>query len=188
MDPELPKKQRLFIALYPEVSVRKQLHRLTKDLVIATGGRPVPSSNLHLTLRFLGALDESEQACVIKNLDLIQGQGFMLQFVAIEHRKRQQMLWAVAADLPDALSRLVGEIERSSIDCGLSASDHAFRPHVTLARKVRKKVQPQAIEVLETRIEEFCLVRSETLPEGSQYTKLKSWSLDIEDCKKNGPT
>jgi len=187
MEPEHPKKQRLFIALYPEVSVRKQLHRLTKDLVKAAGGRSVPTSNLHLTLRFLGALDESEQACVIENLDRIQGQAFTLQFVAIEHRKRQQMLWAVAADVPEALSRLVGQIERSSIDCGLSANDHAFWPHVTLARKVHKKVLPQVIDIPETRIDEFYLVRSETLPEGSQYTKLRSWSLDSEGSKKNGP-
>jgi len=187
MEPEHPKKQRLFIALYPEVSVQTQLHRLTKDLVMTAGGRFVPTSNLHLTLRFLGALDESEQACVTANLDRIQGQAFMLQFVAIEHRKRQQMLWAIAADVPEALSRLVGEIERSSIDCGLSANDHAFSPHVTLARKVHKKVQPQAIGILETRIDEFYLVRSETLPDGSQYTKLKSWSLDTGDSKNNGP-
>lgn len=183
MDPEHPKKQRLFIALYPDVSVRKQLHRLTKDLVIATGGRPVPASNLHLTLRFLGALDETEQACIVEKLDHIQGQSFILRFVAIEQRKRQQMLWAIVADVPGDLSRLAEEIERSSIECGLSASDHAFKPHMTLARKVRKTVKPQEIEILETRIEEFCLVRSETLPEGSQYTKLQSWSLGPGNAK-----
>ena len=183
MEPEHPKKQRLFIAVYPETSVRKQLYRLTKGLVTATGGRAVPESNLHLTLRFLGALDETEQACVIEKLDDIKGQSFTLRFVAIEHRKRQQMLWAVTADVPEALSRLVGELERSSIDCGLPASDHAFKPHMTLARKVRKTVKPQEVDILETRIEKFFLVRSETLPEGSQYTKLRSWALDLDNGK-----
>ena len=183
MEPEHPKKQRLFIALYPETSVRKQLHRLTKDLVTATGGRAVPESNLHLTLRFLGALDESEQACIVEKLDRIQGQSFTLRFTAVEYRKRQQMLWAVVADTPGALSGLAEEIERSSIECGFPANDHAFRPHLTLARKVRKTVKPQEIEMMETRIEEFFLVRSETLPQGSQYTKLKSWVLDRNDNK-----
>ena len=180
MQPEHPKRQRLFIALYPEASVRKQLHRYAKDLVATAGGRAIPASNLHLTLRFLGSLDESGQACIKERLDRIQGQSFTLKFAAIEHRKRQQMLWAVVAYFPEALSRLVEEIEQSSIDCGLSANDHAFRPHATLARKVRKTVKPQEIEILETRIDDFHLVRSDTLPEGSQYTKLASWPLKAE--------
>ena len=183
MEPEHPKKQRLFIALYPEASVRKQLHRLTKDLVTATGGRAVPESNLHLTLRFLGASDESEQACIVEKLDRIQGQSFTLRFAGVEHRKRQQMMWAMVADTPKALSVLAEEIERSSIECGFPASDHAFKPHMTLARKVRKTVRLQEIEMPETRIEEFCLVRSETLPQGSQYTILKTWALDPNDGK-----
>jgi len=183
MEPEHPKKQRLFIALYPEVSVRKQLHRLTRDLVMVAGGRPVPAPNLHLTLRFLGALDKTEQACVKEKLDRIQGERFSLRFAAIEYRKRQQMLWAVTADVPLALSRLVGGIERSLIECGLPPSDHTFRPHVTLARKVHKKVAELAIDVMETRIDEFHLVRSQTLPEGSQYTILNSWSLDLDDSE-----
>jgi 2'-5' RNA ligase len=183
MEPEHPKKQRLFIALYPETSVRKQLYRLTKNLVTATGGRAVPESNLHLTLRFLGALDESEQACIVEKLDRIQGQSFTLRFATVEYRRPQQMLWAVVADTPGALSGLAEEIERSSIECGFPANDHTFRPHMTLARKVRKTVKPQEIETMETRIEEFFLVRSETLPQGSQYTKLKSWALDLNDGK-----
>jgi 2'-5' RNA ligase len=177
MEPEHPKKQRLFIALYPQTSVCKQLYRLTKDLVTATGGRAVPEPNLHLTLRFLGALDKSEQACIVEKLDRIQGQSFTLRFAAVEHRKRQQMLWAIVADTPRALSGLAEEIERSSIECGFPASDHAFKPHMTLARKVRKTVRQQEIGSLETRIDEFCLVRSETLPQGSQYTILKTWAL-----------
>lgn len=183
MNPELPETQRLFIALYPDDAVRARLHRLALDLVRNSGARVVPRANLHLTLRFLGSVDAATQACLQQKLEQIRGQGFKLQFDTIEYRKRQQMLWANVTSVPDALTELVAAVEQSAVDCGLGSSDHPFRPHLTLARKVRKARIPEQIEIPETRIEEFCLVHSVTLPEGSQYTRLEHWPLNTDNAK-----
>ncbi|MGW8248372.1 MAG: RNA 2',3'-cyclic phosphodiesterase [Acidiferrobacterales bacterium] len=183
MDPDLSKRQRLFIALYPNTAARDALYQLARDLVKESGGRVVPATNLHVTLKFLGPVDQSTQACLQQKLDRVRAQRFMLRFGGIEYRKRQQMLWAVLADLPDALLELGEMVERSAIDCGLPPNNHTFSPHMTLARKVHKKMRLPDIEVPETQIEEFNLVRSETLPEGSQYTKLKSWRLNTDNIK-----
>jgi 2'-5' RNA ligase len=182
MDPDLPKRQRLFLALYPDAEVRNNLHQLASQLLKGTNARVMPESKLHITLKFLGSVDESRLSCLIQNLDRIRGKQFVLRFEGIEYRKRQQMLWAVA-DLPDALVELGELVEQSAIDCGLPPNNHTFSPHITLARKVRKKMRLPDIEVPETRIEEFNLVRSETLAEGSQYTKLKSWPLRSTDTE-----
>jgi len=183
MDPDHPETQRLFVALYPEDAVRARLHRLALDLVQNSSARVVPQANLHLTLRFVGSVDSVTQNCLQQGLEKIRGQGFKLKFGAVEYRKRQQMLWAVVANVPEALTELAVAVEQSSVDCGLVANDRAFRPHLTLARKVRNARVPKETETVEARIEEFCLVRSETLPEGSHYTKLKCWRLDSEKVK-----
>jgi 2'-5' RNA ligase len=183
MDPDLPKRQRLFIALYPDTAARDAMHQLARNLVKESGGRVVPAANLHVTLKFLGPVDPSTQACLQQQLDHVRAQHFKLRFSRIEYRKRQQMLWAAPADLPDAVVELAEMVERSAIDCGLPPNNHTFSPHITLARKVHKKIRLPDIEVPEAQIEEFSLVRSETLPEGSQYTKLKSWRLNIDSTK-----
>jgi len=178
MATDIPERQRLFIALYPDDSARHRLHQLALELAQQPGARVVPQANLHLTLRFLGTVEASTRACLQQELERIRGQRFKLRFEYLEFRKRQQMLWASVPNIPDGLIELVERVEQSSISCGLAASDHAFRPHVTLARKVHRAIVPRRIEELETWIEEFYLVRSETLPEGSRYTRLKGWSLN----------
>ena len=178
-----PERQRLFIALYPDNLVRERLHRLALELVKNSGARVVPQENLHLTLKFLGSVDVTTRACLQQKLERIRGQRFTLQIENIEYRKRQQMLWVVAGTLPDALTSLVAEVEHSSIDCGLAASDHVFRPHITLARKVRGDISPRQIEMIESRIEEYFLVRSETRPGGSRYTRLQGWRLNSVDAE-----
>jgi len=180
---ETPERQRLFIALYPDDLVRDRLHRIALDLVKNSAARVVPQENLHLTLKFLGSVDATTRACLQRKLERIRGQRFTLRIENVEYRKRQQMLWAVAGTIPDALTRLVTEVEHSSIDCGLAASDHVFRPHLTLARNVHGDIAPRQIGMIEARVEEYFLVSSETRPGGSRYTRLQGWQLNTGDTE-----
>jgi len=170
-------RQRLFVAVYPDEAVRDSLHRLAIKLTHGSGARVVPQSSLHITMKFLGSVDGPTQTCLQQKLDQIRGWRFELQFERVVYRKRQQMLWAVLTAVPPELNQLFGALAQSASECGIPLNGHTFLPHVTLARKVRKVDLPLEFKIPETHIDEFVLVRSETRPEGSRYTKLKCWPL-----------
>ena len=49
---------RYFFALWPEAGAASELARVAVALAGLVGGRPVPLERIHLTLAFLGALDD----------------------------------------------------------------------------------------------------------------------------------
>ena len=54
--------RRLFVALWPDAKVRHELTMLqARPEIRAAGGRTVPAKNIHMTLRFLGDVDASQQ-------------------------------------------------------------------------------------------------------------------------------
>lgn len=61
---ELAKRvtRRVFFSLWPEDALRGEILRGIGDFVSASGGRAVPAANLHVTLLFLGSVEESRIA------------------------------------------------------------------------------------------------------------------------------
>ena len=57
--------RRLFVALWPDAKVRHELTMLqARPEIRAAGGRTVPAKNIHMTLRFLGDVDASQQGAL----------------------------------------------------------------------------------------------------------------------------
>ncbi len=54
--------RRLFVALWPDATVRRELTMLqARPEIRAAGGRTVPAKNIHMTFRFLGDVEASQQ-------------------------------------------------------------------------------------------------------------------------------
>jgi len=51
--------RRLFFAFWPDEATREAMHHSARKAVRGSGGRPVPASNLHVTVAFLGSVAES---------------------------------------------------------------------------------------------------------------------------------
>jgi len=174
----MTQSQRLFVALFPDDSTRQRLFRLASDLVVTTSGRAVPQLSLHLTLRFLGQVNMEVVQCLEEQLGGVRATAFRLQISRLETRTRQGMIWAMPEECPEPLMALVAEIDQCSSACGVSARDHEFLPHITLARNIKRAAELQQIEPIEIVADNFQLAVSETLPEGSRYRQLHRWSLD----------
>lgn len=96
------------------------------------------------------------------------GPAFELQLDAVEHRRRDGMLWARATQSPATLDTLVRKLRASLGELGFATEDRAFLPHVTLLRDARKPVQSHALQV-HWRVSELTLVRSHLDGRGARY-------------------
>ena len=124
---------RLFVALSLPEPVQQRLSGLANGL---PGARWVKPENLHLTLRFLGEVDNLAAADVDDALAMIRSPGFDLGLNGIGHfgeGRKLRALW-VGVDASDELMRLQEKIEQALIRLGLPPEPRKFKPHITLAR------------------------------------------------------
>lgn len=170
--------QRLFFALWPNAKLQAALHVAGQSLQKAFGGRAVQTENIHMTLAFLGSVPAEQ----IEQLHSIGGgivaNRFELKLTELGCWKRSAVAWIAPESVPGALESLVTGLRNRLLTAGFRVDDKPFAPHITLLRKA--KCRPQADlrqPSLEWRIDRFVLMRSDTLPDGPQYSQLGIWPL-----------
>ena len=173
-------RQRLFFALWPNEELRNQLHVLGQRSVPGSG-RLVKRENLHITLNFLGSTDNVRRACAEKVAANIPTPPFRLELDKVGYWPRARVLWAGASREPDALLSLVKQLSGGLEGCGFPLEGRPYRTHVTLARKVARRVQPSSPSPIVGVAKDFHLVESRTNPEGVQYRIVASWPLRESD-------
>lgn len=131
---------RLFVAVALPDEVR---HALAAHLAAALGerplpGRPVAPRNWHLTLRFLGKVDETGYDLLLRGLDRAElGPAFRLAFGglgAFPRPRRATVLWLGIDEGAEELTRLAVTVETAAGDAGFLPEERPFHPHLTLSR------------------------------------------------------
>ena len=162
---------RLFFALWPDdasrAAVAAVMEHLPRDC-----GRFVLPRNFHITLVFLGAVTEEQAQCILDGARHIDVTPVTLTLDTLGWWPRPQVIWLAAQNVPDPLSTLAGKLSSLAGQCGIMTNDRPFYPHATLARKVKKRVVLPEIVPVTWQIRDYCLVRSETRPEGASYEVL----------------
>ena len=131
---------RLFIAIRPPAPVREKLLDTMEAL---EGARWVDEDNLHVTLRFIGAVERPVANELAEALQQVDSPRFDLRVCGVGafDRTRNHSSWphAVWARVPasDGLARLRGKVERACEVSGLGRETRRFTPHITLARTDR---------------------------------------------------
>lgn len=100
------------------------------------GARWVPPENMHLTLRFIGEVDEPTAADLDAALAGLRAPPFDLTIAGaggFSRGKYPAMLWA-GVDANAALLHLQDRVESVLVRAGCAADGRKFTPHVTLAR------------------------------------------------------
>jgi 2'-5' RNA ligase len=124
---------RLFVAVDLPVAERLRLAALQTTM---TGARWIPTSDLHLTLRFLGAVPSNALPALEAALARVSGPAFSLAlsgvgvFPSPATRRAAHVLWAGIAPAP-ALVALKAAIDGA---LGPDTEGRPYTPHVTLAR------------------------------------------------------
>lgn len=124
---------RLFVAIDLPADVKIELAAFCFGL---PGARWVAADQLHLTLRFIGAVDGALFADIREGLATIEAAPFSFQLQGAGHfppRGRPRVLWlGVQAD--ERLLHLRNKVNAVLRRLGLEAEKRKFAPHITVAR------------------------------------------------------
>lgn len=167
---------RLFFALWPDDKTRERMFAICRALP-DDYGRRVVRQNLHLTLAFLGGVDEETKRKLLSGAASIHSEGFSLAMTHLGWFKRAQVLWLAPDSVPDALLKLVAAINSVVSQYHLKVDKRPYAPHLTLVRKAQRAVRELSFEPIYWNINHFCLVESDTRPEGAEYKIIGSWPL-----------
>lgn len=164
--------KRLFFALWPDQSIRRQCQQLSENL--GGFGKSVAANNLHVTLVFLGSVDDEQQRAMMCQAKQLEIKPFCIYFNRISYWKKPAVL-CLRSGKPDAvLLNLVDKLVVIAKQNRIAVDERSYIPHVTLLRKA--KVLPQVdFEPIIWQASSFCLVESCSTPTGVEYRIIERW-------------
>lgn len=174
---------RAFIAIDLDPEIKDRLQALVRDLERTRADvRWVGAGGMHLTLKFLGDIDDSQALRVREVLAEVASRHhpFPLRLEgtgAFPGDRSPRVLWVGCAAGPE-LPALQDELERALETEGFEREARAFKPHLTLGRvKGQGRVDQAMAELAKRREEPFggmtagkiALFESVLRPQGADY-------------------
>jgi 2'-5' RNA ligase len=166
---------RLFFALWPDAAAASRLAEAAGELAILTGGKPVPQAKIHLTLAFLGDLNESRLDAALQCAEGLDHAGLEVVLDQWGAFRGARVAWAGCRKPSKALMDLQADLADRLRTAGFVLEERAYTPHVTLARKVTRPIGRRDAEPVRWQATEVALVQSQ-LGKGA-YSTLAQWSL-----------
>jgi 2'-5' RNA ligase len=165
---------RLFFALWPDEEVRARLARWSRELRAFCGGRRVPTQRLHMTLAFLGSVEEERVGEVERAAGQVAPRTISLALDQAGYWKHNRIVWAGASAPSPELEALVLEVRDALGRSRIGFDPKPFAAHVTLLRDARAPQAMPELEPITWEVEGFALLRSQQ-PGGGGYEMLSSW-------------
>ncbi|MEM7430096.1 MAG: RNA 2',3'-cyclic phosphodiesterase [Pseudomonadota bacterium] len=151
------------------------------------GARWIDQESYHLTLRFVGDIENDTAAELVDALGSVTGPRFEMELRGSGHfgNLKPRAVWA-AVSAPPELTELQTRQERLCQRLGLAPEPRKFTPHVTLAR-LKGRVSPLEVEDFEARhsgfrsppfeVREFVLYSSRPSKGGGPYVVEETYPL-----------
>lgn len=187
LSPGNDSKKRLFIAIPLVPETNKALTAYCRKIAEQHPGlnpRFTPASKRHLTLSFLGALEQIQIDAAISVVRTFEHPGIRLQLSRIARFPDQQsrIITALPDDSVD-LASLHSRLQESLEGNGFPALSRPFRPHISLTRiKSTKDDLPiQISPPIAMPVAEIILYESQLTDTGSCYIPMEHCRLTATD-------
>ena len=164
---------RLFFALWPDDQTRQELTGLNCSIE-AKGFRPIQLHNIHVTLVFLGQVDEAFELLLKQSVSEMSTSPFVLTFDQLSYWSRPKVLCLTCSQRVGEVEVLVAALNREVEHCGLQTDTRPYQPHITLARHA-KYLPEMHFKPIVWRADSFCLVESCSEPGGVNYKVRQQW-------------
>lgn len=175
---------RLFVAIRPPAPVRAQLLGLRGGVA---GARWQDDDQIHLTLRFIGAVERPLAEEIALALARVRQPPFEIALAGLDsfaRKGRIDSLWAGVTPRAE-LAELHQRVDQGLVRLGLAPDGRAYHPHITLARFGR--VGNGVIDNFVTAhggltsapfaVTHFVLVESTLGGEGARYAIVERYAL-----------
>ncbi len=174
---------RLFIAIELPEEVKSYLKDLQKQ-ILNDKAKLTLANDFHLTLKFLGEVEEQDVDVIKSKLKEIMFEPFAAKLLTIgvfPSEKSIRVVW-VGLEPKDLITDLQKKID-SSLQSKFE-KDSRFHPHLTLARvkflkdskSYSARLKSINVEPKEFTVSNFKLIRSTLTPKGSVYEVLAEFS------------
>ena len=177
-------KQRLFVSINLSDEVKDYLFDLQKELNLDSKIKWGAKKNLHITLKFLGYIEEENIDKIITILSKVEFNcfEFKLKSLGVFDKSRPRVLYVDIEPSEDVIN-LQSKIE--NILSKLFLVDRRFSAHITLGRiKLLKdkisflgKLEGFKVKAVKESIRAFYLMRSELRKDGPIYNLVKEFRL-----------
>jgi 2'-5' RNA ligase len=180
---ELPERAKSVLA-----ELQREFEKCGADI------RWVRTENIHLTLKFLGDIEENAVAAVTEKI-----KGTCNKYMAFSlnisgagvfpNARSPRVLW-VGLNSSETMTGLQGEIDNEMASLGFERENRRFVPHLTLGRFKSSRGRGKLLEKVEAYKEsEFGLIdvnsvslmRSDLGPAGAKHTRIADFKLQITD-------
>lgn len=181
---------RTFIAVEISEEARGAVARLQEQLKEAGADvNWVEPENLHLTLKFLGEIEEARVPLLTEALSSsLQTPLFTFSLEGVGAFPRPQhpkVFWVGINEGKGPLLELARELESACNRCGFPPEERPFSPHLTIGRvhspqglnRLTQKLQAAEFRGGSTEAKEIILFQSTLGPAGSVYQPLQKFPL-----------
>ncbi|MCK5319202.1 MAG: RNA 2',3'-cyclic phosphodiesterase [Anaerolineales bacterium] len=188
---------RAFLAVNIPLEVKGKLQEEISRLRTLIRGEPVRwvrSEGIHLTLKFLGEISNSNLGEIGQALgrEVKRHPFFTLHvggFGCFPNRRRPRVLWIGITEENGTLAQVQTVIEEKLVPLGYGKEGRPFHPHLTLGR-VKRNISMSDLTQLKKAVGEFVvgqighfevrelhLIRSILRPSGAEYSPLMEYPL-----------
>ena len=170
---------RVFFALWPDAAARDALATLAAAVGRQAGGRAPPAGNLHLTLAFVGETPTSRVAA-LEAIGVAAASAvlpFPLTLDRIGAFPAAGIAWAGPSAPPLEIVQLATRLGEGLAAEGFAVERRALHPHVTLARRCRRRQGDTSTTPITWTVARLALNVSDLSSGGPQYRELAGWPL-----------
>lgn len=175
---------KVFVGVDLSVGARAALAACLSDVDVP--GKPSPPQNWHITLRYIGAMDDVSLDRLLAGLDQAGlGGPFTLRaggLGAFPKPSRATVLWIGLSHGSDRLERLAESVQDVVDGIGLGREERPFVGHVTLARirppvDVRRLISSVDVPAVTIPVDEITVFESVQVDGGTAYRPIERFPL-----------
>lgn len=183
---------RTFVAIKIPKEIKDKLTKLENDLRNGVFREAfikwVKPENIHLTLKFIGEIDERKLENIKTGLKKVMREysPFRLSFAGVggfPNLRRPRVIWVGVKEGKQTVISLATKIEDELARYKIEKEKREKSPHITIGRVKRPVVlDSKIVEELEFKAQSFkvteiFLIKSQLTPEGPIYTDIASYRL-----------
>lgn len=178
---------RLFVAVDVENEVKDRIYSLSKALNSINGVKAVERENIHITLKFLGEVNEVKAEKIKEALNSVEAEPFKAHFYNVgffPSKGKIRVVWVGVNEGNAEFKDLALKVENSVKRLGFRR-DKEFVAHATVARIKKPVNRDQLIKTIESfesdfgwmEVDKFKLKQSILTPKGPIYKDLQVYRL-----------